>query len=393
MIIGGGPAILTTRPRGDTDILPIELDISTSLLSAVPKIIFGSIVAVLALAVYGNLPPQSNFGPIVELLFQAAPIIMFLVGAYAFARGAIGLADKRTLRIADGQVVVAGKSLLKSENWSEPLSAYDGVRWRRIEVQRRTGSSGTRSGGPKVYQVFDLQHPDPGRCLPLHVTRLNEDIDNTRAKWEQFAKLLGLPAIDERDGVARVRAAEDVDKSIKELAEEGKIQVEVDASAPPAGLALRREGKADEPSAQVLAVTILAHRFPIWLYGALAAFSGFLLIVGAIDLAALPVIFGAALGGGVVWHWRYEEKYPRTVRITRSTVELDTPNPGNKPGHSIVQHDIIEGVHIGKQDQRGIMGGQIVIVTDQGEHSTGAGLSKEALAWLRDLILAAVTRA
>jgi hypothetical protein len=391
MIIGGEPAVLNTRPRGTLDAFPIELDISTSFLSAVPKIAFGAILVVLGLGVLGGVPPQSQFGTIVALIFQAAPFIIILAGVYVFARGAIGLLDKRTVRIADGQVSVFGKSLLRSENWSEPLDAYDGVRWREIIVQRRMGSQGNGIIKPKVYQVLDLKHRDSGKCVPLHVSRMNDD---PRPKWEHLALMLGIPAIDERDGVTRTRASEDVDKSVKELAEEGKIRADFDDGLPPPpGLDILREGDPNEPDSQILTVVIGAARYPSWLYGGLIAFGGFLITVGAYDVAALPIIFGGALIAGIYWHWRFEARNLRTVKITRSDLTYNTPNPGKQPTQGVLRHRAIESVEIGKVDERGILGRQITIATDQGEHVIGAGLSREALSWLRDLILAAVAKA
>lgn len=390
MIIGGEPAVLTARTRGKLDKLPIELDISTSALSAMPKIAFGAALVVLSFVVVGAIPAQIPDGTFIALLFQAAPFVVFSAGVFLFARGAIGLLDKRTLRIADGQVSVSGKSLLRSENWSEPLDAYDGIRWRQIIVRRRGDTRRTGIIKLKVYQVLDLKHPDPAKCVPLHVTRLN---DGTRPKWERLARLLDIPAIDERDGEARTRAGEDVDKSIKELAEEGKLRAEFDDGAPPPGLELLREGNSDQPSSQALTVVIGACRYPTWLYCGLIAFGGFLIIVGAFDVAALPIIFGGALVAGGTWHWRFESRNLRTVKITRSDIDYNTPNPGKQPTKGVVQHRSIESVHIDKIDERGILGRQIVVSTDLSDHVIGAGLSKEALSWLRDLILAAIARA
>jgi hypothetical protein len=390
MFIGGEPAVLRSRPRGTIDALPIDLDISTSRLSAAPKIVFGAIFVVLGVVVLIGITPQTQHGTLIATLFQAAPFVVILAGVYLFARGSIGWFDKRALHIADGRVAVSGKSFLRSENWSEPLDAYDGVRWREMIVQRWRGMQSSGNIKPKVYQVLDLKHPDATKCVPLHVTRLN---DGTRATWERLARLLDISAIDERDGVARTRASQDVDKSIKDLADEGKIRANFDDSAPPPGLELLREGSPDQPDLQVMTVVIGAARYPSWLYGGLIAFGGFLIIVGAFDLAALPMIFGGALVAGVYWHWRSESRNLRTVKITRSDLTYDTPNPGKQPTHGVLRHSAIESVHIAKVDERGLLGRQITVSTDQSEHVIGAGLSREALAWLRDLILAAVAKA
>ncbi len=118
-----------------------------------------------------------------------------------------------------------------------------------------------------------------------------------------------------------------------------------------------------------------------------------LVIVGAFELALLPVIFGRGLGAGVVWHWKSEERNPRTIRITRTQLLLDTPNPGNATAHDVIDHRAIESVEVSSQHDRTVIGSQLVTATDREEYKAGAGLSKNGLAWLRDLILSAVAKA
>ncbi len=408
----------------------MELNISASSRAAIPRIVVGSVFAVLGFNYIGAAAILGEFGPVIDLAFQAGPVIVMVAGLALLARGVVMLTGRRTARFEDGQVTVTGKSLLGSENWSEPLSAYDGVRWREIVVYRRTGvsSGSSTSNRPSVYQVLDLKHPDPARCIPLYVTRLKagahqklEQIaqlvsasakdgtrpkrenfeqldelpatDRTRQKWEHFARLLDVAAIDARGGKPQVRAAADVDKSIRELADEGKIQAEWDGRPTPAGLEVVHEGDPNDADSQEILVTIRAKKFPVWVYGGLMAGSAFLVILGAADLAFLPLIFGGGLGAGVVWHWKSEERNPRTVRITRAQLLIDTPDPGNKARHDVVDHRAIESVEVSGKHDRSVIGSQLVIATDREEYKAGAGLSKDGLAWLRDLILSAVAKA
>ncbi len=389
-IFGDGPKILSTRPRGEVESLPLELDISTSLLHALPRVLGGALLLAIALVAYQGFTSQGEFGPVIKMAFQAAPVILALAGLFVLVQGAIGLVDKRTVRIDGDTVEVSGRSLLKSENWSEPLSAFEGVRWREFVVQRRlaVNSSNRTSRLPKVYQALDLLHPDPAKCVPLYVTRLR---DVTRPKWEKLAKLLGAPAIDARGGERRVRAAEDLDKPVRRLAQEGKIHAEWDRSAPPAGLEVAKEG--DGPDAERIVATIHAKRYPTWLYGGVMAFAALFLILGVTDLAFMPALFGGALGAGVAWHWRSEDHNPRTICITRAAVEIHTPNPGNAPTHDVLDHSTIRDVHIGKSYDKSSIGPHLLISTKSGEIKVGSGLSREGLDWLRDLILAAIAKA
>lgn len=393
MIIGGQPSAVRTRVRVGTDQFPMELEVYTSWFFMLLNVFYGAIFAFLGFGFFGKFPAMLQYGRLIELAFYFAPLAIGFAGLYLLGRCAFDFLNKKVVRIANGQVSVTGRSPFSSRSWSEPLEAYEGVRWRRFVVQRRLGtSSRLRDARPAVYQVLDLQHQDPKRCVPLGVTRLN---NVTRPKWERFAKLFNLPAIDATDGETRMRAADDVDKSIKELADEGKIEAEWDNRPAPAGLLVDYEGTEKDPDEQVLAVTLVARKFPVWLYGGLMAFGLFLLIMGLKDLSFIAILFGGGLSAGVAWHWRYEGRNPRTVRIARTHVEINTPNPGNPTLQNVIQHGAIESVYIktNSADDMTSIGATLVVETDTGTYSTGSGLSRDGLSWLRDLILAAVAKA
>lgn len=430
-IFGGNPAVVNTRTRGETSALPMQLQITTSRLRAVGKLGIGLLLAVVGLisiAVFAVVAGQTQQGLLIELALRFGPILITVLGVVIMVQGANGFSYRRTVNFKDGEVSVAGKSLLRRENWSEPLSAFEGVRWREITVHVRTQMSGNSSSQrrrPSVYQVLDLQHCDEKRCIPLHVTKMevgserifrkmSEMIDlkegsrgklggiadridslreGTRSKWEYFAKLLNVPAIDAREGQQQVRAAADIDKSIKELADEGKITAEWDNRAAPAGLDVTYQGDADNPDAQIIQVTIAAKKFPVWVYGAILAGCGFFFLVGVFDLSFIAIIFGGLVGGGVIWHWKSEGKNPRSVRITRSQVIIKTPNPGVATVNHAIDHAAIESVVITGRRDRYVIGAQLLISTDREEYKVASGVSKDGLGWLRDLILSAVAKA
>lgn len=430
-LFGGNPAVVNTRTQGDTHALPMTLQITTSRLSAISKLGMGLLTAVvgfISMAVFAVLAGQSQQGLLIELAFRFGPILITALGVVVFVQGVNGFRYRRTVTVKDGQVSVVGKSLFKRENWSEPLSAFEGVRWREITVHVRvqmSGNTSARHRRPSVYQVLDLQHRDEKRCIPLHVTKMDvgserifqkmsEMIDlkegsrsklggiadridslqeGTRSKWENFAQLLDVPSIDAREGNQTIRAAADIDKSVKELAVEGKITAEWDDRPPPSGLEVAYEGDDDTPEEQTILVTIRSKKFPVWIYGAILAFCGFFFLLGVFDLSFIGILFGGLVGGGVIWHWRSEERNPRTVRITRSQLIIDTPNPGNATANDVIDHQSIESVIISARYDRYAIGAQLLISTDREEFKIASGVSKDGLGWLRDLILSAVAKA
>ncbi|MEQ9643499.1 MAG: hypothetical protein RIM84_26000 [Alphaproteobacteria bacterium] len=115
------------------------------------------------------------------------------------------------------------------DRWTEPLDAYEGVMWRE-QIRRSKNSS------HRVY-FLDLKHArDPDRTVPLLFRRTEKGL---RGCWEGAAAALGLPALRELDnGEVLRREAADVDKSLRDLAREGRREVPEDSfTLPPEDVA------------------------------------------------------------------------------------------------------------------------------------------------------------
>lgn len=124
------------------------------------------------------------------------------------------------------------------DRWTEPLDAYEGVLWRE-EIRRSSNSS----GGSSSYRVYflDLKHArNPERTVPLLFRRKEEGL---RGCWEGAAAALNLPALRELDnGEVIRREAADVDKSLRQLAREGRREVPEDSfTLPPADVTWQAE--------------------------------------------------------------------------------------------------------------------------------------------------------
>jgi len=96
--------------------------------------------------------------------------------------------------------------------FKEPLSNYLGVRLRVLFVQ-----SGLFN---KNRYIIDLYHQDSNKIVPLYISTSNKNI---RQIWEDYAKVLQLPALSVGDRGLVSREYEDLDKSLKELSKEGKL--------------------------------------------------------------------------------------------------------------------------------------------------------------------------
>ena len=380
----GSRGFLHVRTHGDTSKLPIKLDISKSKTSAIFRMVFGGVFAGIALAVFFGSDGSDSNGPLGSL-FSIIPLVLIGAGLFQIGRGLLDYTHRRNLTIANGTVTVQGRSLLGREDWSEPLTSYSGARWQEfIEQGWGNSSSGSGSRKHRCYQYVDLAHPDEKKSVPLFVT-LQED--ETRREWESLAKVIGVSAIDARGGETSVRAAEDVDKSIKDLASEGKIESEWSGDAAPEGLDVDYGGD------NRIVVTITARRLPAFLYAIFLAFGGFMLFLGVTDVALVPLIFGAAVAGGAVWYWRFDGQNHRQIVISRDDVSIVSPSPISEASSEIVRHEAIEAVRVVKDENNKLLGQQLTLSTDSGDLKTGTGLSREALEWLRRIIVSAVASA
>ncbi len=142
------------------------------------------------------------------------------------------LGKRQTIEISRDLVRVTEKGLYAS-NWDEPVSAFKGI-LRRTDEETRAGG-GPEGGSMKVtVHLVELVHPDRRKTIRLYEADTEEDI---RKLWKDAARALHLSALDETSGGMVTCAPEDLDKSIRDLAAEGKISAYFDADTlPPKGI-------------------------------------------------------------------------------------------------------------------------------------------------------------
>ena len=111
--------------------------------------------------------------------------------------------------------------------WNAPVSDFRGV-LRRSEAQLMGG--GYDAPEWVTWHKLILAHPDEKKSLELYTSEVEAD---TRKLWGVAARALQLPALYETgDGIVS-RAPEDLGKTLRQLAMEGKVSVDFDVQAPP----------------------------------------------------------------------------------------------------------------------------------------------------------------
>lgn len=371
--------------------LPITVTFSTSRSKALAGIIGAVVIAGAGVYLFTADEMATIFDRQPQYRLLAFAILgIFLLrfvwwGTRSFGRSAEAMINADTIHYREGR-----------KSWTEPLANYEAIRWRQEHLINQREH--TQSADSTTYQIIEAEHRDPARSLLIYRDISPEP--DTRATFERLARATGLPAVDARKVTEVVREAEDVDKSIKELAAEGKIDTAWDDERRPARFGLSREGEGD---AQVMTLTLPPPISPVVWRSMQAVFAA-LVVVGLVQFSILLVICTALPIWGLEYARRRDIEHPRTLRITRS--ELTYSEPARTSGGFTMKLPEIEElqvmrVAIGKAEgnrafvdfmNRAFSSRQLVLATDQ-EEQTISGLQADELRWLEKFLRAAVASA
>ncbi|NGP54442.1 hypothetical protein [Thioalkalivibrio sp. XN8] len=414
-------AHLNVEQLSDGNTLPLEIAWRWSGGSLIA--IFGLAAIFLVLAfMAGELIPENAFGEHTAPVKALLPVALIVVASRRLWRGLAGWKTESRAVIDGRSVTVTTKRWLKSHQWSEPLANYNGVRWQRYKIQTSTRDVPVTRDEQRFRHVIELVHPDEAKTIPLavkttgrrHVLEYLIERATTRGAarrsahhaaesdlrplWETLAASLGLPAIDARDGASEVRQAVDLDKSIRQMADEGSIAVDWNDNAPPPSLAVEQRGSADDPASQELHLTVHAASLPKPVFYILGGMGGFFLFLGVWNLEFRPVFAGLLLGGVAFGIWYLQRKNPNRIIITRKEVRHEDRLVQRRS--FVIPLSDIESISVRDRDSEltnartlKLSGKHLLLSTDNTERTMGAGLKDDELEWLRGYLVAAIARA
>ena len=369
---GGDNSWRHVRPRVELARLPVRVDLSASRGQLLVQLVAGLVW--IGASSYFALKQVPRIGPAgADQYVQYAFLLFPLIGVFIVGGAIWRMLCRRHAVIDRGAVSVEGRTPFGREQWSLPLAAFAGVRHRTGVIRRKNSST--------TYQIIDLAHNDPAKSILLWVER---GVAVPRQRWEGYARMLGVPALG---ADSEARAPEDLDKALRDLADEGKVEVAYDPAVPvPPGLELNR---VKHDGADQLSVTIRAPRFPRW---AVALFVLPVLGVGAAGLAQGRLLALVVAVGGIallVWLYRHDRRNPRRLILTRDAITYDDRwGTVSQSGSGLtLPVDRVEQVYITKS------GREVVIAGDAGRIKTGTGLSRDAVKWLKNYLAAAILHA
>lgn len=306
-----------------------------------------------------------------------ALLLFSIIGTGLFLGGLYMLTCQTTTVLSREHASVTQKSIFGTKQWTARLSDFTGIR------SRSEYHPGTRHSPAYTLYIVELLHPAPKQTVRLYEARTESGV---RGIWENACRVLALPAVEGEGATLVTRAVEDLDKSVRELAREGKLHVNFDPTKPPpAGLTLRVD-------ATFLELSIKARKGPTiagGLFGIL--FSGIFVYVGFF-IKGGPFFFGIV--GSVimlivilmvVWSLITTEQ----IRVAKEEIHSLRKTPWGLTTGIRINTTGVETVRIGKKGGQGATG--ILIETDGGTQIVGAGLPSPSLEWLRNCILKVIT--
>ena len=269
--------------------------------------------------------------------------------------------------------------------WSEPLSTYTGVLY---DYQRYGGTVGETSSDSVL--TIELLHDDPIRTVILE-KRENyfKHSSEMRQMWEEYAKLLNLPALRRTEDGIEARELEQLDVSAAELVQDGLVRYELESEAIPKEI--------DVVGSQDVLVLGLNYRtVSIWK------------TLGGLAFAVAISLIGAIFGGGVivfvvgglfllaplveyladrVTHYRLMVS-PVFVKLAISMPWISDKVLRHLSATDIEEVNVVDRVINGKTQGAPA----IHIEGDSGEIVVGTGLPVETLEWIKGCVLEVLAR-
>lgn len=259
---------------------------------------------------------------------------------------------------------------------TESVENYIGVRLRVLFVQ-----SGLFN---RSRYIIDLYHKDSNKIVPLYISMKNKNI---RKIWENYAKMFNLPALSVSDRGLIQRDCDDLDKSLKELAQEQKLPFIASGKFPaPASVIVEEQLKSTSLEPRGIYWDIFSALFLL-----VAIFSVLLLTAGGVYLTIIGTTiplkywaFGAFLLLAVIY---FSMKLFNSYKliIDNNSVHVITTLLGSPVSEQSIDVKKIENVELAYNPT--IDRYNLAIISDEKIINFGSRLPVNDLIWVRDFVI------
>jgi len=352
----------------DTRTLPVSQERRESA-AAASFLIFFSLV-------FGAISLYSLVWAILNRMLAAASLItmvlfiLIAIGVLIFGLSLLVKMDEIT--ISHDSVFLRHRGLFSSYEWEESLAGYEGVLLRMAV------------GGKRSYNIIELHHARPERCIDLAVYLMTWIPENeVRARWEDYSRQLNLSALQQTSEGIAGRKPSDLDRPIGEIAREaGAGGALPDISAPPQGLTLAHAG-----GSEIVSVNVKKTMTPSTL-GLLA----FCAVMTAIGIAKSDNIrylivgaFGMLLAAYALIYTVFDLITKMTVRVEAGLFHFARKTPFGEIAHKMAEAAKIEEILITRGPYQKF--DAVTVVTDKFTVRIGEKLSNDALQWLKGYLI------
>ncbi len=336
-------------------------------------IFFGLLVGVFPSLDLMNSTYRGKFEPemLGLLLFTTVSLLIILHGIKI-------LTGKKVIKFDKDRVEYSESSVFGKKVWSEKLANYMGVGSR---IQYRSSSKNRPS---YTLYIIEMLHQDKTKNICLYQSQSSALF---RKIWEKYCRQLKMTAIEGEGEDAVFRDVEDLDKSVAELAAEGKVEIKFDPTAqPPSGFKVKVEQKG---------LKIILPKKPTSLVGTAIGISiaCFLIYFGLFSTKTrfIPALIGLLLGSITIGMAYWNRVIQNVVVLSDEKVRSYCDTPRGILSDITVRANQIETIRIGKKTgNSGPIG--LLLITDHQTNILGEGLPRPALEWLKNCVLAVVTR-
>lgn len=279
-----------------------------------------------------------------------------------------------TTCIGNGSVSHEAESIFGKRYWQEPLTRYKGI------LRRSEYHPGRKNRPAYTLYIVELYHEQKKKRVPLYSATKD---DGLRTIWEDYCRQLGLPGLEEDGGEIRERQVADLDKTLRELVAEGKLELEFDPSAtPPKGMSLSREGellRIEMRGVRLAVATIM----PAIIMTAIASFVAYFTAgpVWVVVFASWLLMFAALAAC-----WSYI--VTPVILIGRDSVRRFKKTPWGETQGKTIETAAIESVRIDKAPDSNRQA--LLLETGTNKLVIGTALPDDALAWLKRCLLTVV---
>ena len=353
--------------------LPQVVDVSRSRVQAFLFMLLGASWLVGALGLPSRMPLQGSM--LTAIAWAGARLgVVFLIAGLRLTR------PRQATLHSDG---VAFEGTRVKARFM-PYASYRGVAYAEVLIGRGRRTS---QNVPSHVQIIELLHDDPALTVPLFVRRSDHI---PRQRWEDYARRLGLPALEvdlaSPNGLS-ARPHDALDKPLVERLRDGEAEPFFDGGErSPQGL------RVDEGARDTATITIAAPRTPDWFSGLRLIPIVFLYLAARlVDL--VPFVLGVTVPAAVILlaFLVYRDRASRRALTLDAGGIIVTDDLSSEPdSQGSIALGEIESIAVRRH--RGNLGDELVIAGDDRRLRVGLGLSRSALVWLKRYLVAGMAK-